>query len=109
VEATAVKKVRVNVSELNGKPFAVRLTDEDNDSAVFSGIARWDGSTLLLDRSPKPAFEIRAEWHERIQLATNVDARKILLGADYFLRLYVGKLPDDAAEEYEQTGLKWPE
>jgi hypothetical protein len=40
----------------------------------------------------------------------NEEARQILLGADYFLRLYVGSLPNgDLLDEYEQTGLKWPE
>ena len=38
------------------------------------------------------------------------EARKILLGADYFIRLRVGSLPDDTvSNEYERTGLKWPE
>ena len=100
----------MNLAELNGKPFTLWLTDERNESAVFSGVARWDGSKLLLDRSPKPQFEIQSEWHERIQPVTNEEAQKILLGADYFLRLYVAKLPDGSAStEYEQTGLKWPE
>jgi hypothetical protein len=41
---------------------------------------------------------------------TDEEVRKILLGADYFLRLYVGSLPDaSASTEYEHTGLKWPE
>jgi hypothetical protein len=100
----------MNLAELSGKPFTFWLTDENEESAIFSGIARWDGSTLLLDRSPKSPFEIRSEWHERIQPATNEKAREILLGADYFLRLHVGKLPDGtASNECVQTGLKWPE
>lgn len=66
--------------------------------------------SLVLDRSPKPQIEIRSEWHERIQPVTTEEARKILLGGDYFLRLYVGRLPDGSpSTEYEQTGLKWPE
>ena len=97
----------MNIAELDGKPFALWLTDEANESAVFSGVARWDRSKLFLDRLPKPPFEIRSEWHERIQPVTNDEARKILLGADYFLRLYVGTLPDQSSlNEYEPTGLK---
>jgi hypothetical protein len=100
----------MNVSELNGKPFTLWLTDENEDSAVFSGIVRWDGARLFLDRSGCPTFEIRSEWHERIQPVINEEARKVLLGADYFLRLYVGKLPDGSTEGgYEKTGLTWPE
>ena len=100
----------MNPAELDGKPFTLWLTDDCDESAVFSGVARWDGSKLVLDRSPKPQFELRSEWHERIQPVANEEARKILLGADYFLRLYVGSLPDGSAPtEHEQTGLKWPE
>jgi hypothetical protein len=100
----------MNLAELNGKPFTLWLTDEDDESAIFSGIARWDGSTLLLDRSPKSPVEIRSEWHERIRPVTNEQARDTLLGADYFVRLYIGKLPDGtASNEYELTGLKWPD
>ena len=99
----------MNPAELDGKPFTLWLTDVCDESAVFSGVAKWDGSKLLLDRSPKPQFALRSEWHERIQLVANEEARKILLGADYFLR-HVGSLPDGSAPtEYEQTGLKWPE
>jgi hypothetical protein len=100
----------VNLAELNGKPFTLWLTDSNDESAVFSGTARWDGSTLQVEREPKPPFEIRPEWHGRIQVVTNEEARKILLGADYFLRLYVGDVPQGAtAGEYARTGLKWPE
>ena len=99
----------MNLAELNGKPFTLWLTDEAGESAIFSGVARWDGSKLVLDRSPKPQFEIRSEWHERIQPVANEEARKILLGADYFLR-HVGSLPDGfPLNEYIQTSLKWPE
>jgi hypothetical protein len=99
----------MNIADLDGKPFTLRLTDESDESAVFSGTARWDGSTLLLDRAPKPPFEIRSEWHERIQAIASEEARKILLGADYFLRLHVGNLAQAPPDEYKQTGLRWPE
>jgi len=100
----------MNLAELNGKPFTLWLTDEQDESAVFSGVARWDGAKLFLDRSPRPQFEIRSEWQDRIQPVMNEEARKILLGADYFIRLRVGSLPDDTvSNEYERTGLKWPE
>jgi len=100
----------MNLAELDGKPFTLWLTDDHEEAAVFSGIARWDGSKLVLDRSPKPQFEIRPEWHERIQPVVNEKAREVLLGAAYYLHLYVGSLPEGSGPtEYEQTGLKWPE
>jgi hypothetical protein len=39
----------MNLAELNGKPFTLWLTDENEESAIFSGVARWNGSTLLLE------------------------------------------------------------
>jgi len=99
----------MNPAELDGKPFTLWLTDEGKESAVFSGIARWNGSKLVLDRSPKPPFEIRSEWHERIQPVATEETRKILLGADHFLRLWVGSLLNGVVPtDYEQTGLRWP-
>jgi hypothetical protein len=99
----------MNPAELDGKLFTLWLTDNNDESAVFSGTARWNGSTLQLERKPNPPFEIHPEWHERIQAVTNKEARKILLGADYFLRLYVGDVPKEATPgEYALTGLKWP-
>jgi hypothetical protein len=99
----------VDIAETDGKPFTLWLTDEAEESAVFSGVARWDGATLLLDRGTTPVFEIRSEWHDRIQRVTSEEARRILLGADYFLRLYVGTLPERGnASSFEQSGLKWP-
>jgi hypothetical protein len=100
----------MNIFELDGRQFALWLTDSRDESAVFSGVLRWNGSSLLLKRDPKPAFEIRPEWYERIQAITNAEVRKTLLGADYFLRLNVGDVPEGATpDEFEQTGLKWPE
>lgn len=62
---------------------------------------------LFLGRSLKSPFEF-GQNGTNASSVRNEKAREILLGADYFLRLHVGKLPDGtAANEYEQTGLKW--
>jgi hypothetical protein len=99
----------MDVEKLNDKHFTLWLTDEHDESAIFSGITHWDGTKLFLERVPKPSFEIRPEWYDRIQKVTNDEVRSILLGADYFLRLYVGTLPDGSEAGYEPTGLRWPE
>lgn len=100
----------MDITDLDGKPFSLWLTDEAEESAVYPGVARWHGSTLFIERTSQRPFEIRAEWYERIQTVTSEEARKILLGADYFLRLYVGNIPIEAdADGYEQTDLKWPD
>ena len=44
----------MNIAELDGKPFSLWLTDENDESAVFSGTARWDDSAT----SALPRFGI---------------------------------------------------
>ena len=100
----------MDIAELDGKLFTLWLTDEADESVVYSGIARLKGTGLLLERDKQSSFEIRSEWYERIRTVTSEDMRKILLGADYFLHLMVGNLLDVSGPEgYEATGLKWLE
>jgi hypothetical protein len=99
----------MNLAKLDGKVLSLWLTDQDGESAVFSGIARWNGSTLVLERTPDSPLEIRPEWHDRIQIVANEEVREILLGADYFLQLSVGDMAAEGTTEcFDQTGLKWP-
>jgi len=99
----------VDLAELHGKRVALVLTDERDESAAFTGIARWDGDRLLMVReSPDVPFHIREEWHERIR-ATPEGSKNALLGAEFFLRLNVGDPPASADQaEFQKTGLKWP-
>ena len=95
---------------IQGKRIALWLTDASNESAVFAGVAAWNGSKLTLDLGTSTPFEIQPEWYERISTITNEEVRRILLDCDFYLRLSVGTLPasEDIAE-FEKTGLKWPE
>jgi hypothetical protein len=96
-------------SYCHGKVIALVLTDSEEESAVFYGIASWDGERLLLKRTgDKPDFEIREEWRERIRPVPQGEAKRILDNADFMLRLSVGLLPGQKGQ-FEETGLKWPE
>jgi hypothetical protein len=100
----------MDLNDFAGKRLALWLTDDSNESAIFTGTMRWDGWTLNMDRAAMPAFEVRQEWYDRIKPVLTEEARRILLGSDYFLRLRVGALPNDVNDsEYEGTGLRWPE
>jgi hypothetical protein len=78
--------------------------------SFFRGLLGARVQPCCWNESPSHDFEIRSQWYERIQPVTNEQTRKILLGVDYFLRLYVGDVPDGAKPgEYELTGIKWPE
>jgi hypothetical protein len=105
-------KIELNRSNLIGKPFAVLLMGETaeglDDWAVFSGTLSENLSGMFLDRGTQPPFEIRAEWNERIKPVSPAIS-EILLGAEYFLPLTVGPLPEgESTESYVATGLKWP-
>lgn len=100
----------MDIAAINGKRLAIWLTDDSNESGLFAGEARWDGTTLRLDRGATPPFEVRPEWYDRIKAINSDEVRSSLLDSDYYLRLWVGKLPDAANEtEFEKTDLQWPE
>jgi hypothetical protein len=67
----------MDIAELDGKLFTLWLTDEADESVVYSGIARLKGTGLLLERDKQSSFEIRSEWYERIRTVTSEDMRKI--------------------------------
>jgi hypothetical protein len=97
----------MDIAAINGKRFAIWLTDDSDESALFAGEARWDGTTLKLDRGSKPPFVVHAEWYDRIKAVNSDEVRSSLLDSDYYLRLWIGKLPDAADEaEYEKTDLR---
>jgi hypothetical protein len=52
----------MDITNLDGKPFTLWLTDEAEESVVLPGVARWQGSTLFIERTPQRPFEIRMEW-----------------------------------------------
>jgi hypothetical protein len=87
----------------------VILTNEQDESVLWTGIAHWDGNHLLmLRKDPDKPFEISNEWHSRIQ-PTPEASKEDLLGAEFFLRLSVGNIPVGSDEaEFQKTGLKWP-
>ena len=85
----------MNPDQINGKSFAIVLSDDKGEGAAFYGTARWDGKTLTIDRGrDKPPFEVREEWHERIQPVKGPVAKAILEGAQFWLKLGL----DTAAE-----------
>ena len=103
----------MDLTTIDGRPFALLLMRRTpagaDDWAVFPGIARIQDNVMYVDRSPRPRFEIRPEWFERIRLVEPSE-RDILQGADYYLPLSVGDVPaDEDASDFLRTGLRWPE
>jgi hypothetical protein len=100
----------IEPSTLNGKRIALVLTDAADESAVFTGIGRWDGNTLVMLRNaPDPAVEIRQEWYSKIRPTPDA-SKDALLGADFFIGLQLGALPKGSDESrFQKIGLKWPD
>ncbi len=88
----------MNPAQLNGKSFAIVLSDEKKEGATLYGTARWDGETLVIDRGKgKPPFEVRTEWYERIQPVKGPVAKAILEGAEFWLRLRMDERAESGA------------
>ena len=103
-----------NIGKINCKKLALLLMSKkengEDDWSVFTGIARWDGKSLLLDRGgEKNTFRVPEDTLNRIK-AVDKDNRETFCDAEYFIPLTVSTLPDNAnLNEYIKTDLKWPE
>jgi hypothetical protein len=102
----------VNPLDVHGKRIAMvawgKKPDGTDDAVVFTGIANWDGTRLVMIRQPGPPFPVADDWLPRLK-PVDPDLKETLLGADYSFSVTIGDLPEGAdAKEYLKTGLVWP-
>jgi hypothetical protein len=96
------------LDELNGKSFAIVAIEESGEGACFVGKAQWDGKKLFFER-PGMLESIQIPEHRVGSVTRTPPELRDLVAADYFVRLTIGSLPEDAAlGEYMRVGLKWP-
>ena len=75
---------------------------------MFSGTIQYDGHSVQLVREHETSVEIREAWYGRIKPVSQ-PVKDILMGADFFLLLFISDLPTDADESgFESLGLRWP-
>ena len=81
----------------------------EDDVAVFTGLADWDGTVLTMRReTAESSIVVPGEWLSRIR-AVREDLRQTLLGAEYQFSVTIGSLDENEdASLYQSTGLKWP-
>jgi hypothetical protein len=98
---------------LDGKEVALlvvrREPSGEDDWVVIKRRARCgdDGSAYLESDAHHP-FSIRAEWLSRIRPVPD-EIRPILLGAELYLPLIVGELPEQMNQmDFGKFGLQWP-
>ncbi len=103
----------MNAKTVDGKKLAIIAWAKDEkgeeDVAVFTGVASWNGKQLTLLRHPEQdSFVIPNDWLSRLKEMTP-DLRDILLDADFSISVSVGLLPDNAdLSQYENLPLRWP-
>lgn len=87
---------------------ALLLIAGDDDMAVAIGQASWDGQTLSW-KGVSGALDIPGDALVRIR-RVHEDPERIFEGADFYVTLKVGPLPQGAIESglFEKTGLTWP-
>jgi hypothetical protein len=98
----------MNLDAFTGKRFSLWMTDENDDSVVYGGwTATRSGETLLLER-PGGHLVLESGWLDRITPVNDDETRRILLDADFFVRLSVGPNPSEDDTDLP-TGMRWPE
>lgn len=102
----------VSPADVHGKRIAMvawgRKPDGSDDVAVFTGIANWDGTHLIMVRQQGAPFQVAGEWLDRLTIV-EPHLRQTLLDAEYFFSVTIGDLPEGATtKEYMKTGLVWP-
>jgi hypothetical protein len=82
---------------------------DDDQHAMRTGEARWDGRTLWLDcGEAEPPFAVDPDWLERIRPVPPGELADDT-GAAFYLMVRVGPLPEGGEEsgEYRPLGWKW--
>ena len=83
----------------------------DDQHAMRTGEAHWDGDTLWLDwGEADPPYALDPDWFERIRPLT-AGALSDETGAAFSLMLTLGPLPEggETSGEYRPLGWKWPD
>lgn len=103
----------IEPTKIDGKKLALIAwgTDEKgkDDVALFTGIAKWDGNQLTLDRRDgEPGISIPNNWLDRLKLVEQ-SLKETLLDSEYSISISVGHLPEDGeSSDFKLLGLKWP-
>ncbi|MEI7850567.1 MAG: hypothetical protein WCH86_01910 [Kiritimatiellales bacterium] len=102
----------IDMSRVHGTKFAiVAIRDAGTqfaDWCMFTGTARWDGAALCVELPNGQAFPIHDSAFDRIKPAESEADKQELDGAEFFVILYAGNLPEDKMpREFENTGIKW--
>jgi hypothetical protein len=102
----------MNIRVLDGRTVGIVFVAESErgapEAAFATGCARVTGDSLwVVFADGTPAFHVEQRWWNRIEKSDPEDRAE--LGADYYLMLYVGPLPEGSGPpEFHPLGLRWP-
>jgi hypothetical protein len=103
----------IDPAETDGKRIAIVMWGEKADGSpdvvAYAGTADWQGGHLTIRHLPQDvSYQVPDELLPRLKLVAP-DLKDTLLGADYFLSVTIGSIPDDADRTlFRKTGFKWP-
>lgn len=80
-----------------------------DQAATVTGVSVVRDETLFVEFDDEtPSFEVAPEWLDRIQPVA-AELREFLEGAEVYVHLRVGELPEDASpDDFVRVGLRWP-
>src|ERR1043165_6997724 len=98
--------------EIENKSIALVVfnKEKENDAHVYLGkIMLQDESIVFINEAKKWSIELDEEMMDDIEVVSPA-LKGMLLGADYWFRMYLsGTIEDDAINDHIATGLKWHE
>ena len=100
--------------QLNNTSFALLVwyiqEGKEDEAKVFGSVATWNPDTQSVEvrrnETEEPILILSGEQLGRIKKVTE-DAKKILLNCEYGIPLSMRDIPEDSADKFERTGLKW--
>jgi hypothetical protein len=99
----------MNVEQAVGKCVTLVVTNVENDDDVhvFAGLLQIrDGHYCFVNEEKGWRVQLDKEQLGRMRPVEG-DLRPMLLGAEYYLPLTIGSLPENGQDEVFKTGLKW--
>ena len=81
-----------------------------DEAATVTGVGVVRGDILFVEFDDEtPSFEVAPEWLDRVAPVADSELREFLEGAEVYVHLRVGELPEDASpDDFVRVGLRWP-
>jgi len=102
----------MNHSQISGKQLALLISGENNpghtEASIFTGIARWDGTHLYLEREDEnKSFQLPDDIMEQIY-PVPPELRDFFIGSEYYLQITNAQMQEHIVPSNNFTsGPQW--